>query len=151
MKKISMFLLAIVACISSASAASAIVYDHDRQIEFSALPAEAQQFVQKYFAKERVSFVELDEGIISNEYTVIFESGLKLEFDGAGNWTEVDCRYDAVPKALVPNKIASYVSSRYPDNHVVEIKRERHEWEVKLSGGLELCFDKAFRLVDIDD
>ena len=71
MKKISIILLSIVAFVSTASAT--IIFDHDRRIDYSALPAEAQHFVSSYFAEERVSFVELDEGIISNEYKVVFE------------------------------------------------------------------------------
>lgn len=149
MKKISMILLSIVAFVSTASATT--IFDHDRRIDYSALPAEAQHFVSSYFAEERVSFVELDEGIVSNEYKVVFESGLKLEFDGAGNWTEVDCRHEAVPQAIIPAAISDYVKSSYPNAKVVEIKRERHEWEVKLSSGLELTFDKSYRLIDVDD
>ena len=151
MKKISMIMVALVLMLSPVVASERVIFDHDRRIEFSALPAEAQAFVKEYFADAKVSFVELDEGLISNEYKVVFENGLKVEFDGSGNWTEVDSHYNAVPNAIVPQQIADYIKSNYSDSKVVEIKRERYEWELKLSNGLELSFDKSFRLTDIDD
>lgn len=151
MKKISIIVLAFVAFVATASASTNMLFDNDRHIEFSQLPAEAKAFVAKNFANERVAYVELDEGIVSNEYKVVFESGVKLEFDGSGNWTEVDCRHQAVPQALVPKQIASHVASKYPNHQIVELKRDRYEWEVKLSGGLELSFDKKYNLTDIDD
>lgn len=151
MKKITIIMLALVAMLSPVVASQRAMTDHDRRIEYSQLPSEAQTFIKKYFSAERVTFVEMDEGIVSNEYKVVFESGLKLEFDGAGNWTEVDCRHEAVPAALVPKQIASHVAAKHHNQKIVELKRERHEWEVKLSNGLDLTFDKKYRLTDVDD
>ena len=151
MKKISMIILALIVVRSPAVASDGAMFDHDRRIEYSQLPAEAQAFVKKYFADEQVTFVELDEGVVSNEYKVVFESGLKLEVDGSGNGLVVDCRNEAVPAPLVPKQIASYVESKHPNHKIVELKRERYEWEAKLSNGLELTFDKKYRLTDVDD
>lgn len=78
-------------------------------------------------------------------------SGVKIEFDGDGKWTEVDCRYTKVPEAIVPKKIADYVKANYPTSKIFEITKERNEWEVKITGGLELTFDSALNLIDIDD
>lgn len=38
-------------------------------------------------------------------YDVIFTNGDKLEFDKKGVWTEVNCKYSAVPVAVVPEAI----------------------------------------------
>ena len=38
-------------------------------------------------------------------YDVIFTNGDKLEFDKKGVWTEVNCKYSAVPVAVVPDAI----------------------------------------------
>lgn len=40
-------------------------------------------------------------------YDVIFTNGDKLEFDKKGVWTEVNCKYSAVPVAVVPEAIKS--------------------------------------------
>ena len=34
---------------------------------------------------------------------------------------------------------------------IVQISRDKHDYEVKLSNGLELTFDLKFNLIDIDD
>ncbi|MBR2976447.1 MAG: PepSY-like domain-containing protein, partial [Alistipes sp.] len=93
----------------------------------------------------------MDKGIVWDEYTVVFVSGTKLDFDDDGKWLEVNCRYSEVPAAIVPNQISDYVKSYYPKSKITEIKRERNEWEVKLTGGLELTFNSSFRLTDMDD
>ena len=43
------------------------------------------------------------------------------------------------------------VKARFPGNSLVELKKDRRGWETKLSNGLEIEFDKNFRIVDIDD
>ena len=75
----------------------------------------------------------------------------KAEFYKDGEWKEVDCRYSSVPAAVVPAQIAQYVSGHYPDASIVQIDRDKHDYEVKLSNGLELTFDLKFNLIDIDD
>ena len=151
MKKITTIIVALMVMLAPVMASDRGVYDDDRHIHYSELPAQAQAFVQQYFATERVQYVTLDKGVVSDEYKVVFESGKKLEFDGAGNWVEVDCRNEAVPAAIIPKQIASYVAQHHHNHTIVELKRERYEWEVKLSNGLELTFDKKYRLTDVDD
>ena len=151
MRKISAIILSIIVTASTAFAAYNNRIDNDTPITYSELPDTAKNFISKNFAKEQVTHVTLDKDIISNEYKVVFASGTKLEFDGDGDWKELDCRYGAVPANLIPAKIADYVKSNYPNSKIVELKREHGNWEVKISGGLELTFSNKFKLVDIDD
>ncbi len=74
-----------------------------------------------------------------------------IEFNGDGEWRDVDAQRSAVPAAIVPNEIKNYVDKNYAGDHIVELKRGRYGWEVKLSRGLELEFDSAFRLTEVDD
>lgn len=150
MKKLMIFAIGVLS-VTMLSAATSIMRSDDMPIKFAELPTEAQQFVGKYFGKEEVSHVMKDAEFHGTDYKVVFVSGSKVEFDTNGNWTEIDCRYSTVPNAIVPDKIESYIKDSYAANKVVEIKRERNEWEVKLTGGLELTFNKDFQLIDIDD
>lgn len=68
-----------------------------------------------------------------------------------GNWTEVDCKMSAVPDAIVPEPIRQYVGTTYPDATIKKIDKEPREYEVKLSNRIELTFDTAFNLKDIDN
>jgi hypothetical protein len=151
MKKITTIIVALIVMLAPVMASDRVICDDDRRVQYSELPAQAQAFIKQYFATERVQYVELDKGVVADEYKVVFESGKKVEFDGAGNWVEVDCHHDAVPAAIVPKQVASYVATHHRDHTIVELKRERHEWEAKLSNGRELTFDKRGKLVDVDD
>lgn len=147
MKKITTIILSLVATATTAFATT----DDDKPITFEQLPDAAKEFIHKHFAGEQVSHVVLDNDILDNEYTVVFTSGAKLEFNGDGSWKEIDCRYAEVPHSLVPEKIHNYLKSNYPNSKVRELKREHGGWEVKITGGLELTFNRDFKLVDIDD
>ncbi|MBQ8366404.1 MAG: PepSY-like domain-containing protein [Alistipes sp.] len=151
MKRVAIAFCACVVCATSALAATCCIADDDRPIKYDELPAEAKSFVAKHFAKEEVSHVTLDNDLIGKEYTLVFLSGTKVEFDGDGTWKEVDCRYSNVPEAIVPAAIATYVKEHYPNNKITELKREHGNWEAKITGGLELTFNSSYKLIDIDD
>ncbi|MDD6687766.1 PepSY-like domain-containing protein, partial [Sodaliphilus pleomorphus] len=76
--------------------------------------------------------------------------GEKLEFDRNGNWTEIDCKKSRVPVALVPSAIKNYVRKNYSGATIVQIEKARSGYEVQLSTGLELTFNKNFKVIDID-
>ena len=51
----------------------------------------------------------------------------------------------------MPKKIADYVAKHYATSVIVEISRGRNEWDVKLNNGVELEFNRDYRLVDVDN
>lgn len=146
-----MSLFAIIASVATLFAASQPTTMEDRAISFNELPAKAQSFINTYFANEEISHIILDRDVISVDYNVALLSGTKLEFDSKGEWKEVDTRNGAVPEALIPNAIAEYVKSKYPNRKITEISRNHTYTEVTLNGGLELTFNKSYKLVDVDD
>ena len=150
MKRFMTLLTAFLFGLSSAMAVE-LNNNDDYPIKYDELPDEAKAFIAKNFAKEEVSHVTLDKGILNDEYSVIFISGTKLEFSEDGKWTEIDCRYSSVPNHLIPEKIREYVAENYPKNQITELKRDYNEWEVKITGGFELTFNKDMHLIDIDD
>lgn len=151
MKKMMMFTVLGIATIGVAVAATIYHLRDDQPIGYSELPAKAQEFVEKYYDGVDVTRVTMDRDISSTEYDVMLSNGTKIEFNTDGEWRDVDARNSAVPSAIVPKEIRSYVDKNYNGNDIVELKRERYGWEVKLSQGLELEFDNAFRLTEIDD
>jgi hypothetical protein len=151
MKKIMAFTASLFMTANMVFAAALNNFDNDRPIEFSELPEGARKFVNKHFSGTNVTHVTVDKDFDSTEYKVFLEGGVKLEFNGSGEWREVENRYAMVPRDIVPSEIASYVASNYPSSTIVEIKRGRNGWELTLSGGLELSFNKKYELVEIDD
>ena len=125
--------------------------DNDRLITKEKLPAAAQNFVSTHFANLKISYVKEERDLLSRNYEVVFTDGSKLEFLKNGEWKEVDCRYSEVPSLVVPDAIKKYVAENYPGEKILQIDRDRHDYEVRLSNRLELTFDRNFNIIDIDD
>lgn len=123
-----------------------------KSITFDQLPKTAQNLVNKYYDAKNVSYVtEESEFMKSKEYEVRFHDGVKVEFDAKGDWKEVDGKKKAIPTALIPTSIASHVKKSFPNNEIVKISRSNRKYEVELSNGLDLEFDKRGKFLRIDD
>lgn len=115
------------------------------------LPAAAQTFLKQYFSDRQISYIKVESEFLSKKYEVVMTDRTKVEFDGKGNWEEVDCKRGELPKALVPEYIQRFVDAQYPGVIYHKIERDRGETEVELSNHLSLTFNKRGELIDIDD
>ena len=146
MKKILFALVAIFTLgVSNVSA------DNDKLVSKSELPAKTQQFLDQYFANVKITYAKLERDLFDRSYEVVLADGTKLEFTPQGDWKDVDCRYEEVPAAIVPQPIKEYVSSNYPNEKILKIERDRGYYELKLSNRYELTFNKDYKIVDIDN
>ena len=145
MKKLTFILVCLLTLCTTTACA-----DNEKPIQVSQLPAAAQELISRHFAGSKVAMAKVESGLASKSYEVVFADGAKLDFDGKGNWKEIDCKLAEVPEALVPAQIKNYVQANYPDAKVIKIEKDRKEYEVKLSNRMELKFDRNFRLIDID-
>ncbi len=124
--------------------------DTDKVVEVSQLPAQAQQILKQHFAQKKVAIAKSDWDWFSKGYDVVFTDGCKVEFDGNGNWTNIDCRRSTVPVKLIPTQILTKVQEMYPSITITEIERDRRGYDVSLSNGLDLEFNTKFQVVDVD-
>lgn len=116
------------------------------------LPENARNFIEKYFPDIQVSYIKIDKEMLEpSKYKVLMTDRKELEFDKNGNWTEIDCKNEAVPSALIPETIISYVKQHFPKEIITQIERKRRYTEVELSNDLSLKFNKNGRLIEIDD
>ncbi len=120
----------------------------DRVITFDALPQVAKEFVKKHFPNEKVARVEQDRG--DKTYDLNFRNGTSIDFDKKGYWKEVDCERKAVPSAIVPKSIRDYVKANYSSEKITKIEVQRGRYEIELSNGVDLKFDKKFKVVEVD-
>lgn len=128
----------------------AIFAGEDKPIAFSQLPETAKTFVKKHFPNIEVSLAKVDTDIFDKSYEVILIDGSKIDFDGKGNWKEIDCEFSQVPDAIIPEQIRTYIQANYKSVNVLKIAKDRRDYEVKLSNGLELKFNLKFQLIDIE-
>ena len=99
--------------------------DDDKPIQVTQMPQQAQQFIKQHFADSKVALAKMES-------------------------EEVNCKYSAVPTAIIPATIQKYVTTNYPDAKILKIERDKKDYEVKLSNRTELKFDLKFNLIDID-
>ena len=123
-------------------------YAHDASV----LPKGAQATLAKNF-KSKVSLVKIDKdfGRIS-EYEVIMSDGSEVTFDKDGNWKDVEVNVSkSVPSGFILPTIAGFVKSNHKGQRIVGIEKNRSGYEVELSNGVEMKFDKQGNFVKFDD
>lgn len=115
------------------------------------LPVAAREFIKKHFVGVGVSNIKIEKDFMEGKtYDVVLTNGFDLDFNAKGEWKEVDGQRTEIPSAILPVKIADYVKKNYPQNVVVSIDKNRDGYDVKLSGGLELEFDRSENFIRID-
>ena len=124
----------------------------DVQIKFSELPQKAQTYVRTHFSESDVASVWKDtEMLVVEDYTVVLNNGLEIEFYPSGDWKEVKSRGTEIPAKIIPSGIAQYVSQNYNGQMIKELKKKRYGYKVELSGGIDLEFSQNEKFLRIDD
>ncbi len=124
--------------------------DNDKPITFDQLPELSQTIVKKNFADLKISHITKDTEVMDRAYDVLFTNGTEIEFDRKGNWTEVECRKGAVPAQFVPKKISKWVANKYPGQSIRKIEKDNREWDIELSDGTDITFNKRFKVTEVD-
>ena len=124
---------------------------NDKPIQVNELPKDAQTFIHTYFAGQSVAVAKMETEFMDKSYDVIFTNGDKVEFDKRGKWTSVNCKHSQVPVGVIPEAIRNYVAKNYSDAKVLKIEvTDRKGYEVDLSNGFDIEFDKRMNVIDID-
>ena len=126
-------------------------FGQERTITINELPSTAQTIISKNFPNQAASYVEEDKGIMNTDYKVLLTGGTEIEFDGKGNWEEIDGNKKAIPNTVLPQKITSYVASNYKGQGVEKIEKESWGYQIELLSGLEIEFDNNGKFLRIDD
>jgi hypothetical protein len=145
MKKILLSMLAV------ATLAVTPTMAEDVAITAQRLPEAAQKFLKTHFAQNKVVTATHDRDFADNDYTVVLDNGTKIEFDASGKWESVKNRNGKMPASVVPAKIQSYVSEKFPSLGIEKIERKRSGFEVELTNDLDLRFGPDGRFIGIDD
>lgn len=137
MKKL---LLALTMLLTIGSVACADEYAHNDNV----LPVAAKTVIKKNF-KAAVSLVKIDKdfGRVS-DYEVILDDGSEITFDADGNWKEVETNVSkSVPSGFLPKGVIDFVNKNHKGQHVIGIEKKRNGYDVELSNGIDLKFDKT--------
>lgn len=123
---------------------------NDKPISVNTLPIKAQVLLTNYFGNQKVALATIESGVVNRSYDVVLQNGTKLEFNKKGELTEIDSKQGVVPIKLIPLSIKNYLQNNYPRQSVKKLEIKKNEYEVELSNGMDLTFNKHFQLIDID-
>lgn len=121
--------------------------------DITQLPATARSFVEQYFAQQPVSHIKIDNEMFEqSKYEVVLQDRSEINFDKKGKWIQVDCKRQAVPDALVPDFVKTYLSRNWPSQIITQIERQsRGMIEVELANDISITFNKKGKMVKMDD
>ena len=138
--------------VAIAAVTIAVNIESEKPVTLGTLPEGVKDILEEHYAGEQPALaIRKFEGL-KTEYELTFIDGTKLEFDAKGQWKEVKSHVRTVPEAFVPPMIREYLDRNFPGVAVMEISRDRKEFETGLSNRVELTFDsRTFLLTDFDD
>lgn len=114
-----------------------------QEVDFGKLPQKSQEFVQHYFSNETVKRVEMDRESSWDKYTVYFNSGNQVSFEGGtGDCTQIVMKDGYVPAAVLPDGVKGYVGRKYPAGKIVGYETTADGCKICMSNKTCLYFDK---------
>ena len=126
--------LATVLSIVFAFVAVACHSSDEKEIGYTELPVQAQQFVKQYFPTATYLRVEKEKDHGKWEYEATLSDGTKIDFDNKGEWKSVDCKFSALPSGIIPDVIAADIAKRYPSQQPYKIEKEIGGYEIDIPG-----------------
>ena len=131
--------LTLIACVATAFAVSAA----PQAVDFDKLPKNSQEFVQKNFPNEKIKSVEMDRQSSWDKYTVYFNSGNQVSFEGgSGDCSQIIMKNGSIPATALPSKVRNYVAGKYPSQNITMWETTSDGYKIGLSDRTMIDFDK---------
>lgn len=146
MKKILSLLAMAIVAIQFAFAGDVITKDINQ------IPLAARNFINQHFTNPQVTHIKIDSEVMSKSYEVLLTNGTEIDFDGKGNWVEVDAKKGKVPATIIPAFVTNYLkNNNFKTEFVTKIERDRRGYEVELNTDISFKFDKKGNFRKADD
>lgn len=143
MKKINLILVAIsLFFFSNANA-------QEKYLAVSETPGQIISYINAHFPKSEIISVKKDKEVLKTEYKVKLNTMVELEFDGNFSIKKIESR-SALPQSVVPEKIAAYIHKNYPNNKIIEWKKEKKGQKIELDNDIDLLFNMNGKFLRID-
>ncbi len=121
----------------------------EKYIPVSETPGQIVSYVKAHFPKSKIISVKEDKEILKTEYEVKLDTMVELEFDEQFSIKNIESK-DPLPQSVIPKNIAAYVHKNYPDNKILEWKKEKKGQKIELDNDIDLVFDLNGKFLGID-
>ena len=143
MKKISLILVAISLFVFSNANAQ------KKYLAVSETPGQIISYINAHFPKSEIISVKKDKEVLKTEYKVKLNTMVELEFDGNFSIKKIESK-SALPQSVVPEKIVAYIHKNYPNNKILEWKKEKKGQKIELDNDIDVVFDLNGNFLGID-
>lgn len=143
MKKISLILVAISLFVFSNA------YAQEKYLPVSETPGQIISYINAHFPKSEIISVKKDKEVLKTEYKVKLNTMVELEFDGNFSIKKIESK-SALPQSVVPEKIVAYIHKNYPNNKILEWKKEKKGQKIELDNDIDVVFDLNGKFLGID-
>ena len=143
MKKISLILVAISLFVFSNANAQ------KKYLAVSETPGQIISYINAHFPKSEIISVKKDKEVLKTEYKVKLNTMVELEFDGNFSIKKIESK-SALPQSIVPEKIVAYIHKNYPNNKILEWKKEKKGQKIELDNDIDVVFDLNGKFLGID-
>ncbi|MCH5229019.1 MAG: PepSY-like domain-containing protein [Muribaculaceae bacterium] len=124
----------------------------EHSISYDALPSAAKEFLNKFFYGYEIIKVEEenDQNIII--YEVELQDNYEIVFNEEGEWQQVAAPEKmTIPGGIVPENIQAYLTENFSGYGVNVINTTGQGYKVKLVTGLNLYFNMAGEVINIEN
>ncbi len=121
-------------------------------IQAADLPQTSKAFLQNHFPDAKVTSARQlhQANAVGTYYVTTLSNNYHVSFDTDGDWTSVNGHGQAVPQAVLPQNVLTYIQSNYPDVTIDEIDVQINGYEVELVNDIELYFDSEGNFIAAD-
>lgn len=109
----------------------------DVVVAVNSLPANAQNFIAQHFKGVSIGLVERD----MDSFDVTLTDGTKIDFNIAGEWTEVDGKYKAIPTSFLPANVVQKAKAAQPNAIILQVDREVMGYKFKFNNRMKVYTD----------
>ncbi|MDR1714587.1 MAG: PepSY-like domain-containing protein [Dysgonomonas sp.] len=114
------------------------------------IPEKIQAFLDRHFSKYEMDKLKHDAK--GGECKVKYKNGIKIQFNGNGDWEEIESDYTPLPKSIIdilPKPAITYIAKNHPQKTIVRVKHKSYGYRVKLADEPELDFNQTGNLIKV--
>ena len=120
-----------------------------KYLAVSETPGQIISYINAHFPKSEIISVKKDKEVLKTEYKVKLNTMVELEFDGNFSIKKIESK-SALPQSVVPEKIVAYIHKNYPNNKILEWKKEKKGQKIELDNDIDVVFDLNGKFLGID-
>lgn len=114
--------------------------EKEEVITMNELPSQARTFISTYWPNVEATALLKETHGCSTEFKVILADATTIDFDKKGVWEDVENNV-GIPTGFILKPITDYVAQHFSGAQIIEISKDKKNFDVELNTGINLVFD----------